>query len=160
MFGDKFYWNPLNEVSKVGQTEKYFNVGTDLVQLLIYPRHRNRLCEWTSPFSLSKNIRINVLIYYLIGTYSKMVMSYLIDTSIIANMRYFPSKGTTNDVGGMISTTSRKNTWRLINIDIERVTCKKNKISTNPGTVFYDYVMRKRRCYEFDKILSNSCLIL
>lgn len=39
-----------------------------------------------------------------------MVMSYLIDTSIIANIRYFPSKGTTNDVGGMISTTSRKNT--------------------------------------------------
>lgn len=36
--------------------------------------------------------------------------SYLIETSIMANIRYFPSSGTTNDVGGMISTTSRKNT--------------------------------------------------
>lgn len=47
---------------------------------------------------------------------------YLIDTNIIANIKYFPSNGTTNDVGGIISTTSRKNTWRLIKIEIDRVT--------------------------------------
>lgn len=49
--------------------------------------------------------------------------SYLIETRIMANIRYFPNSGTTSDVGGMISTTSRKNTWRLINIDIDSVTC-------------------------------------
>jgi len=39
-----------------------------------------------------------------------IIQYYLIDTSIMANIRYFPSKGTTNDVGGIISTTKRKNT--------------------------------------------------
>lgn len=47
------------------------------------------------------------------------------ETSIIANIKYFPKSGTTNDVGGMISTTSKKNTWRLIKIDIDNVTWKK-----------------------------------
>lgn len=50
------------------------------------------------------------------------VSSYLIDTSIMANIRYLPRSGTTSDVGGIISTTSRKNTWRLIRMDIDRVT--------------------------------------
>jgi len=40
----------------------------------------------------------------------------------MANIRYFPSNGTTKDVGGMISTTNRKNTWRLMRIEIESVT--------------------------------------
>jgi len=44
------------------------------------------------------------------------------ETSIIANIKYFPSNGTTNDVGGIISTTSKKKTWRLIKIDIDNVT--------------------------------------
>lgn len=52
---------------------------------------------------------------------------YLMDTSIMAKMRYFPNKGTTSDVGGMISTTSKKNTWRLIKIDIESVTCRRRE---------------------------------
>lgn len=46
------------------------------------------------------------------------------ETSIMANMRYLPSNGTTRDVGGIISTTSRKNTCRLIRMDIESVTWK------------------------------------
>jgi hypothetical protein len=50
---------------------------------------------------------------------------YLIETSIMANMRYLPSRGTTRLVGGMISTTSRKNTWRLMRIEIESVTWRK-----------------------------------
>ncbi len=37
-------------------------------------------------------------------------MCYLIDTNIMAKIKYFPNSGTTRDVGGMISTTSRKNT--------------------------------------------------
>lgn len=32
------------------------------------------------------------------------------ETNIIANIKYFPNNGTTRDVGGIISTTSRKNT--------------------------------------------------
>ena len=46
------------------------------------------------------------------------------ETSIMANIRYLPSRGTTRDVGGMISTTSRKNTYKLVRMDIESVTCR------------------------------------
>jgi hypothetical protein len=49
------------------------------------------------------------------------------DTRIMAKMRYLPRSGTTSEVGGMISTTSRKNTCRLMRMDIDRVTCKKTK---------------------------------
>lgn len=55
----------------------------------------------------------------------KFNSTHLIDTNIIANIKYLPSKGTTNDVGGIISTTNKKNTWRLINIEIDNVTCKR-----------------------------------
>ena len=40
----------------------------------------------------------------------------------MANIRYLPRSGTTREVGGMISTTSRKNTYRLVRIDIDNVT--------------------------------------
>lgn len=43
----------------------------------------------------------------------------------MANIRYLPNKGTTSDVGGMISTTSKKNTWRLISMEIDKVTFNK-----------------------------------
>ena len=43
----------------------------------------------------------------------------------MANIRYFPNNGTTSDVGGIISTTSRKNTYKLVRIEIDRVTCVK-----------------------------------
>ena len=52
--------------------------------------------------------------------------TYLIETKIIANIRYFPNSGTTSDVGGMISTTSRKNTYKLVRIEIDSVTCEIN----------------------------------
>ena len=52
--------------------------------------------------------------------------SHLIDTSIIAKIKYFPNKGTTKDVGGMISTTRRKNTYKLVRMEIDRVTCGKD----------------------------------
>ena len=45
------------------------------------------------------------------------------DTSIMAKMRYLPRSGTTRDVGGMISTTSRKNTYKLVRIEMDNVTC-------------------------------------
>lgn len=53
---------------------------------------------------------------------AKVVEFYLMETRIMANIRYLPSNGTTRDVGGMISTTSRKNTCRLIRIEIDKVT--------------------------------------
>jgi hypothetical protein len=40
----------------------------------------------------------------------KKNLPYLMETRIMAKMRYLPSSGTTSDVGGIISTTSRKNT--------------------------------------------------
>jgi len=45
-------------------------------------------------------------------------------------MRYFPNNGTTNEVGGIISTTRRKNTWRLIRIEIDKVTWKQKQSVT------------------------------
>jgi hypothetical protein len=41
---------------------------------------------------------------------TKESLPYLMETRIMAKMRYLPSSGTTSDVGGIISTTSRKNT--------------------------------------------------
>lgn len=64
------------------------------------------------------------LLYYHSTFYDQInVKSNLMDTRIMANIRYFPSNGTTSDVGGIISTTRRKNTWRLIRMDIDNVTC-------------------------------------
>lgn len=56
------------------------------------------------------------------------VATHLIETRIMANMRYFPSRGTTREVGGMISTTSRKNTWREMRMEMLRVTCGIGKV--------------------------------
>ena len=56
--------------------------------------------------------------------------SYLIETNIMAKMRYFPRSGTTSDVGGMISTTSRKNTYKLVRMEMESVTWKINVCGT------------------------------
>ena len=53
--------------------------------------------------------------------------THLIDTSIIAKIKYFPSKGTTNDVGGIISTTSRKNTYKLVRMEMDSVTWGRKK---------------------------------
>lgn len=55
----------------------------------------------------------------------EILAPHLIETRIMANIRYLPSNGTTSDVGGMISTTSKKNTCKLIRIDIDSVTCDK-----------------------------------
>lgn len=48
--------------------------------------------------------------------------TYLIETKIMAKIKYLPNNGTTRDVGGIISTTSKKNTWRLMRIEIDNVT--------------------------------------
>ena len=47
---------------------------------------------------------------------------HLNETNIMANIRYLPKRGTTSDVGGIISTTSRKNTYKLVRMDIDSVT--------------------------------------
>lgn len=69
---------------------------------------------------------------------SKLIVSYLkctfktqtvvqtdSDTKIIVKRRYFPSSGTANDVGGMISASSRKNTVNDTRIEMQSVTWKK-----------------------------------
>lgn len=43
-------------------------------------------------------------------------------TSIIVKRRYFPSKGTARDVGGIISASKRKNTVRERRIETVNVT--------------------------------------
>lgn len=43
---------------------------------------------------------------------------YLTVSKIIVNSTNFPSNGTTNDVGGMISASSRKNTVNESRMDI------------------------------------------
>ena len=50
----------------------------------------------------------------------------------MANMRYFPRRGTTREVGGMISTTSRKNTYKLVRIEMDNVTCNAEKERGDP----------------------------
>ena len=52
------------------------------------------------------------------------------DTRIMAKMRYFPSSGTTSDVGGMISTTSKKNTYKLVRIEMDSVTWRTKQETT------------------------------
>ena len=43
---------------------------------------------------------------------------------IMVNRTNFPSKGTTREVGGMISASKRKNTVRERRMLMERLTCK------------------------------------
>ena len=59
----------------------------------------------------------------------RVPLSHLIDTNIIAKIKYFPNKGTTKDVGGMISTTRRKNTYKLVRMEMDRVTWGKRSKS-------------------------------
>jgi hypothetical protein len=47
------------------------------------------------------------------------------ETNIIVKSRYFPSKGTASEVGGIISASSKKNTVKDSRMEIHRVTCKK-----------------------------------
>lgn len=47
---------------------------------------------------------------------------YLKVSSIIVNRTNLPSSGTTNDVGGIISASSRKNTVRDSRMEIDKLT--------------------------------------
>uniref|UniRef100_A0A1A9V642 Uncharacterized protein n=1 Tax=Glossina austeni TaxID=7395 RepID=A0A1A9V642_GLOAU len=47
------------------------------------------------------------------------------ETNIIVNSKYFPSSGTANDVGGIISANSKKNTVNETSIEIHKVTCQR-----------------------------------
>jgi len=47
-------------------------------------------------------------------------------TKIMVNNRYFPSKGIANDVGGIISAKSKKNTVNERRIEEHNDTCAKN----------------------------------
>ena len=54
---------------------------------------------------------------------------YLNVSRIIVNKTNFPSKGTTSDVGGIISANKRKKTVRESKMLIERLTWKKTNKS-------------------------------
>lgn len=47
-----------------------------------------------------------------------IIIAYLNVSSIIVNKTNFPSSGTTNDVGGIISANSKKNTVNDSKIDM------------------------------------------
>lgn len=49
---------------------------------------------------------------------TQTVIHTLNDTKIIVNSKYFPRRGIANEVGGMISARSRKNTVRDTNIEM------------------------------------------
>lgn len=63
------------------------------------------------------------LVAYLKYTLSTHTVTHIDDvTKIIVNSKYFPNKGTANDVGGMISANSKKNTVRESKIETQSVT--------------------------------------
>lgn len=70
---------------------------------------------------------------------------HLIDTRIMAKIKYLPSKGTTRLVGGIISTTSRKNTWRLIKIEMDNVTYITKKTKRKRGSINIYDTKRERK---------------
>lgn len=49
-------------------------------------------------------------------------------SKIIVNNTNLPSKGTTSDVGGIISANSRKNTVSDSKIEMDKLTCNNNNI--------------------------------
>ncbi len=57
-----------------------------------------------------------------------VIISYLKVSRIIVNRTNFPSKGTTRDVGGIISASNRKNTVNESKMLIERLTYNKEKV--------------------------------
>lgn len=57
--------------------------------------------------------------------------TYLTVSKIIVNNTNFPSNGTTNDVGGMISANSKKNTVNDSKIDILNDTCNQEMVRIN-----------------------------
>ena len=57
---------------------------------------------------------------------------YLNVSRIIVKSTNFPRRGTTNEVGGMISASSRKNTVRERRMLIERLTYERNKLYRSP----------------------------
>ena len=52
----------------------------------------------------------------------KFQLAYLNVSRIIVNSTNFPSKGTTNDVGGIISANRRKNTVSDRRIEMDKLT--------------------------------------
>ena len=64
-----------------------------------------------------------------VGTFPSLIifnLSHLNVSNIIVNSTNFPNKGTTNDVGGIISANKRKKTVNDSKIDMLNDTCKDN----------------------------------
>ena len=60
-----------------------------------------------------------------------MQWTYLNVSKIIVNNTNLPSRGTTSEVGGMISASKRKNTVSESKIEMERLTYGENKQNFN-----------------------------
>lgn len=76
---------------------------------------------WLPTFCTPNTIKL--IISYLKCTFkTQTVVQTDSETKIIVNRRYLPSSGTANDVGGMISASSRKNTVNDTRIEMQSVT--------------------------------------
>lgn len=99
----------------------YYNLISSILQSAHMPDNYQINHYFFRKIGIIQNWK-GALLFSSLRFYGESIDSYLMDTSIMANIRYFPRSGTTRLVGGIISTTRRKNTWRLIKIEIARVT--------------------------------------
>ena len=68
-------------------------------------------------------------------------------SNIIVKSTNFPSKGTTSDVGGIISASKRKNTVNDSKMLMERETCKETKKITIINGIFVHTELQVFRDY-------------
>lgn len=60
-------------------------------------------------------------------------------TKVIVNSKYLPSSGTANEVGGMISASSKKNTVNETRMELHNVTWNKYKKSIKSQFLGWGY---------------------
>lgn len=84
----------------------------------------NGVWSWICNFSHALFARIGTHLKWMFST--QTVVQTDSETSIMVKRRYLPSRGTANEVGGIISAKSRKNTVNDTSIEIHNVTCQRN----------------------------------
>lgn len=94
------------------------------------------------------------------------------ETNIIVNSKYFPSNGTANDVGGIISANRRKNTVKDTRIEIHNVTCQRfvcksirriwcKQMEFNCIALYCINIARRNRCGEDNFLfIYTFCLLI
>lgn len=90
-----FEYSKMQSYTRMHQRESLLYAEFDLFHSIM--EHRNLMEQKFRDFLLLKIVTLKK-------------NSYLMETRIMANIKYFPRSGTTKEVGGMISTTRRKNT--------------------------------------------------